>query len=1518
MEKITKQLRWLLASLMLVVGVGSAWADEETIDFSAQGYSNQQAITSVSATNFAVSFDKGSNSNAPKYYTSGTAIRCYGGNSFTVTSGYEMTKIVITFGSSDGSNNITTDVDTYNNGTWTGSAQSVKFTIDGTSGNRRIQKIAVTYTPAANQVATPSISPNGCSFLNSQEVSITCSTSGATIQYSTDGGNTWLNYSSPFTITETTTVQAKATKSGMTASGIATAAFTKATVMSVAEARAAIVSGTSTTGAYVTGIVSEIVTAYNSQYGDISYNISADGETDSDQLLAFRGKSYNGNNFTSADDIQVGATVVVYGNLKKYNDTYEFDAGNQLVSYVAPDTPYITAEDVSITYDATASSIAYTVNNPITGGTVSAATTSDWVTLSSNYTSPIAFTCAANTSALKRTATVTLTYTYGTKTATKDVTITQAGNPNVTMTIAEVRSQETGDVITSGIVTSCVGTTGYIQDATAAICVYGAELTVGDHIKVSGKLSTYKGLLEITSPDITVNSHDNTIEPEVMTIAEINASTKQGWLVKIENANVISIDGQNTTIAQGENTIVVRGITSGSVEMNDVITLTGNIGCFDVAQIANPTNIIKSQTQKCATPIFSPTAGTYTSAKSVEITCTTEGATIYYTTDGSIPTINSTEYTSAIVVNNTTTIKAIAVKDGLSNSDVAEATYTINLNSASLPFTFDGGKADIENTPGLTQEGLGGDYSSSPKLKFDNSNDWVILNFNERPGKLTFDIKGNTFSGGTFKVQTSVDGETYTDLETYTELGSTQNESFDNLGENVRYIKWIYTEKSSGNVALGNITLAKYEEDTRIDTQTTFEQDAYEITHGDPFTAPTATLNPSDAGDLKYSSSMTSVATVDENTGAVSILTSGTTIITAKFLGNETYKPSEASYTLTVNTPETAPTFTLITSDDEFDDGDYIIVYEGVAMNTTVSSNRLQYTEVTPENNVIRTDNASIIWHIAKSGDYYTIYNADANEYAASTGSKNQATMLEDGTDDKALWSVTPGETFDFTNKYNYDKMINANLRRNGTYGFACYATGTGGPLSLYRKDGTHARIATTISFSQSGPFSVDFGDDFTTPTATLTPADAGSLVYSSSDENVATVDATTGEVSIVNTGTCLITAEFVGNENYKPSNQSYQLTVNPKLNPKNIGSEYYVKVTSIDQIENGDAVIIVYEYGNVAMNTTQNPDNRTAVTIVKNNGTIQLTNGTGGTLNNIPVTEKLILVKDGDYYHFYASRGTNNGFLYMAGYNTEDFLRTQETLNGNSKAAVSIDSNSNANIVFQGDRTGTGFHNTLYWDPISNVFSCYLPNKELMEPIQLYVEVEKGATETVELVDAQDCYKTMAAPYNMDLTGSDLKAYIVTLNDEQNEAEFVPVTKIPAGTPIVLHSETAGTYELTKAGSNFTADDVVADNELKESDGSVTGDASTIYVLNKNPEIGFYLLNSGKTLAEGKCYLQIEKGNGAKFIGFHFEGEATGIAGLESANDKLQGTIYNLAGQRVTTPAHGLYIVNGKKVFIK
>ncbi len=134
-------------------------------------------------------------------------------------------------------------------------------------------------------------------------------------------------------------------------------------------------------------------------------------------------------------------------------------------------------------------------------------------------------------------------------------------------------------------------------------------------------------------------------------------------------------------------------------------------------------------------------------------------------------------------------------------------------------------------------------------------------------------------------------------------------------------------------------------------------------------------------------------------------------------------------------------------------EGNYIIYYDGKAMNTTVSSSRLRYESVTPSSNKITTTNTAIIWHIAPSGNYWTIYNESENKYAASTGTKNEAQMLGSGTDDKSLWTITGTSTYEFVNKKNTANNVNANLRNNGSYGFACYGTGTGGALSLYKSN---------------------------------------------------------------------------------------------------------------------------------------------------------------------------------------------------------------------------------------------------------------------------------------------------------------------------------------------------------------------------------------------------------------------------------------------------------------------------------
>ena len=86
-----------------------------------------------------------------------------------------------------------------------------------------------------------------------------------------------------------------------------------------------------------------------------------------------------------------------------------------------------------------------------------------------------------------------------------------------------------------------------------------------------------------------------------------------------------------------------------------------------------------------AAPTFLPKAGTYTTVQSVAISDTTANSTIYYTTNGSAPTISSTPYTGPITVSTTQTIKAIAKAANYTNSSVATAAYTINLPVTATP-----------------------------------------------------------------------------------------------------------------------------------------------------------------------------------------------------------------------------------------------------------------------------------------------------------------------------------------------------------------------------------------------------------------------------------------------------------------------------------------------------------------------------------------------------------------------------------------------------------------------------------------------------------------------------------------------------------------------------------------------------------------------------------------------------------------------------------------------------------------
>lgn len=229
----------------------------------------------------------------------------------------------------------------------------------------------------------------------------------------------------------------------------------------------------------------------------------------------------------------------------------------------------------------------------------------------------------------------------------------------------------------------------------------------------------------------------------------------------------------------------------------------------------------------------------------------------------------------------------------------------------------------------------------------------------------------------------------------------------------------------------------------------------------------------------------------------------------------------------------------------DISEGDYLIVYDGVAMKATIDSDRLQYTSVSISDNKVFNPGDDIIWHIAQSGEYWTIYNADSDKYAASTGAKSKAQLLDDGSDDKSKWTVTGSSTYEFVNKANAAASVNANLRRNGTYGFACYGTGTGGALSLYKlNDG---KTAAGIAYARTSD-TIDYGESLTPPT--LSNAHGLTLASCvSSNESVATVSAA-GVINVVgNPGTTTITVTWneqtITGTTYRAGTAKYTLTIN-------------------------------------------------------------------------------------------------------------------------------------------------------------------------------------------------------------------------------------------------------------------------------------------------------------------------------------------------------------------------------------
>ena len=177
--------------------------------------------------------------------------------------------------------------------------------------------------------------------------------------------------------------------------------------------------------------------------------------------------------------------------------------------------------------------------------------------------------------------------------------------------------------------------------------------------------------------------------PQAITVANgtaydaMNLPATVGIVTEGNTVTSASVTWDTTTPASGSYDPDV--LTEQTVTLNGTVTCPDNIDDNGVT-LTTTITITISAAGIVGAPTASPASGTYTENQSVTLTSSTEGGEIYYTIDGTSPSCtNGTKYTEAISVTGTegksvqTTIKAIAVKNGMQNSDVVTFTYTIKI-----------------------------------------------------------------------------------------------------------------------------------------------------------------------------------------------------------------------------------------------------------------------------------------------------------------------------------------------------------------------------------------------------------------------------------------------------------------------------------------------------------------------------------------------------------------------------------------------------------------------------------------------------------------------------------------------------------------------------------------------------------------------------------------------------------------------------------------------------------------------
>ena len=522
-------------------------------------------------------------------------------------------------------------------------------------GNPCPADVCTTGTGTTPSAAAPTFSPASGTYSSTQSVSISDSTAGAVIYYTTDGSTPTTSsavYSGPITVSSTETLEAIAVATGYSDSSVATALYT------INAAAAATPTFSPAAGTYT----SAQTVAIGSTTPSATIYYTTSGATPTTSSAVFSGPI----TVSATETLKAIAVASGFSDSAVATAAYTI---NQTQAATPTFTPvagtYTSAQSVTISSATPSSTIYYTTNG-------STPTTSSAV-----FSGPITVSA---TETLKAIAVASGSSNSGVATAAYTINLAQAAAPTFGPAAGAFTSAQSVAISSATPSTTIYYTTNGTTPTTSS-AVFSGPIPVSTSETIEA-IATASGFSNsaVASASYSINSISQVATP-AFTPAPGTYTSPQ--TVTISSATP-SVTIYYTT--NGSTPTTSSAVYSGpiAVSSSETIEAIATASGFSNSSVATAAYIINAAaTSQAASPTFTPGAGTYASAHTVSISSATPSATIYYTTNGTTPTTSSAVYSGPITVSANETLEAIATARGLTNSAVSTAAYIVNVATAS-------------------------------------------------------------------------------------------------------------------------------------------------------------------------------------------------------------------------------------------------------------------------------------------------------------------------------------------------------------------------------------------------------------------------------------------------------------------------------------------------------------------------------------------------------------------------------------------------------------------------------------------------------------------------------------------------------------------------------------------------------------------------------------------------------------------------------------------------------------------